>query len=115
MHLERVEFLALLKSASRANPVKIKRSDWAWKPLIPAMAGGLIAIVIIAFLFHGRDTHKVQTQIVRLSIVTWPGYGPIYLGQAKGFFSEEGIEVDCRIQENTQARHAALVAGEIDL
>lgn len=53
--------------------------------------------------------------VVKLNIVTWPGYGPIYLGKAKGFFKDEGVDVDIQIQENTQARNAALVASEIDL
>ena len=53
--------------------------------------------------------------VVKINIVTWPGYGPIYLGQAKGFFKEEGVQVEVAVQENTQARTAALVSGGIDL
>jgi NitT/TauT family transport system substrate-binding protein len=89
------------------------------KFLVPAIAGISLLIVAGALIFWfweaGRFTPGVTPEVVRINIVTWPGYGPIYLGKAKGFFKEEGIEVDCRIQENTQARHAALVAGEIDL
>jgi len=38
-----------------------------------------------------RQKQQVQLPVVRLYILTWPGYGPIYLGQAKGFFGEEGV------------------------
>jgi len=93
--------------------------DRTRKFLIPAIAGISLLIVAGALIFwfweSGRFTPGVTPEVVRINIVTWPGYGPIYLGKAKGFFKEEGMEVDCRIQENTQARHAALVAGEIDL
>jgi len=70
-------------------------------------------LFIICFSFMCSKTKELPT--VKLNIVTWPGYGPIYLAQEKGFFKELGINVDCQIQENTQARHASLIAGEIDL
>lgn len=72
--------------------------------LAVALAGGLS-------VYFSRATEP----IVKINIVTWPGYGPIYLGQAKGFFKDEGVQVNVAIQENTQARTAALISGEIDL
>ncbi len=80
-------------------------------------------IVIIIFMLplssctKKADVSKKSEKlpVVKLNIVTWPGYGPIYLGKAKDFFKEEGVDVDIQIQENTQARNSALVSGEIDL
>ncbi|MBI1929809.1 ABC transporter substrate-binding protein [Candidatus Poribacteria bacterium] len=74
----------------------------------------IIALVVLVAVM-AISCSKKELPVVRLNIVTWPGYGPIYLAKEKGFFKEEGVEVDCQIQENTQARHAALVSGQIDL
>jgi NitT/TauT family transport system substrate-binding protein len=77
---------------------------------------GLLAVLLATMGFSKCAGPKPkELPVVKLNIVTWPGYGPIYLAKEKGFFKEEGVEVDCQIQENTQARHAALVSGEIDL
>lgn len=78
------------------------------------VVAGVIAIGLVLAV-TGRKGARGELPTVRLNIVTWPGYGPVYLAQAKGFFKEEGVKVDCQIQENTQARHAALVSGQIDL
>jgi NitT/TauT family transport system substrate-binding protein len=79
------------------------------------VAGGIILITLVAALTQCSKPSPQSLPVVRINIVTWPGYGPIYLAKEKGFFKEEGVEVDIQIQENTQARHAALVSGEIDL
>lgn len=78
------------------------------------MSGIILFAILLVATQCSRPTPQ-QLPVVRLNIVTWPGYGPIYLAKNKGFFKEEGIEVDCQIQENTQARHSALISGEIDL
>lgn len=77
--------------------------------------GGIIFFTVITMSFTRCSSPAPKLPVVKLNIVTWPGYGPIYLAQDKGFFKEEGVDVDCQIQENTQARNAALVSGETDL
>ena len=77
-----------------------------------------VIVVLVLALAGGLGVYFSRTagsSVVKINIVTWPGYGPIYLGQAKGFFKEEGVQVNIAIQENTQARTAALMSGEIDL
>jgi NitT/TauT family transport system substrate-binding protein len=85
------------------------------KPPIFLVAVIAIAAVIVVSLSCHQNSSSPSLPVVHVNIVTWPGYGPIYLAKEKGFFKEEGVEVDCQIQENTQARHAALVSGQIDL
>ena len=82
-----------------------------------AMIAMCLAVTLTALIVSGckRQLEPKKLPVVRLNIVTWPGYGPVYLGQAKGFFGEEGVRVECQIQENTPARRSALVAGQIDL
>lgn len=77
--------------------------------------GGIIIIALAMMSFTRCSSPSTKLPVVKLNIVTWPGYGPIYLAKEKGFFKEEGVDVDCQIQENTQARNAALVSGETDL
>ena len=76
---------------------------------------GIIVIALAIMSFTRCSSPSAKLPVVKLNIVTWPGYGPIYLAKEKGFFAEEGVDVDCQIQENTQARNAALVSGETDL
>lgn len=63
----------------------------------------------------GPTTTPSRLESIKVNILTWPGYGPLYLGKEKGFFEQEGIELDVQIQENTQARNAALISGDVDL
>ncbi len=84
-----------------------------------ALSIGFAAALAVLAVGCGPSAPSTSTpaphEVVRVNIVTWPGYGPIYLAQAKGFFRDEGIDVDVAIQENTQARNAALVSGQVDL
>ncbi len=54
-------------------------------------------------------TEAVKT--FRIATITWVGYGPIYLAEEKGFF--EGIEVEIERIDDTAARRAALVSGQV--
>jgi NitT/TauT family transport system substrate-binding protein len=46
---------------------------------------------------------------------TWVGYGPFYIAQEKGFFKEEGVEVETIIMEDTALKIGAMFAGQIDI
>jgi NitT/TauT family transport system substrate-binding protein len=46
---------------------------------------------------------------------TWVGYGPLYIAQEKGFFDEEGLEVELIVMEDPKIRFPALAAGQIDV
>jgi NitT/TauT family transport system substrate-binding protein len=83
------------------------------------MVFAAVAVIVILTLGFGSCRNSTNggkpNPIVRVNIVTWPGYGPLYIAKEKGFFKDEGVDVDIQIQENTQARHAALVSGQVDL
>lgn len=51
---------------------------------------------------------------MRLGMTTWVGYGPMFLARDKGFFKENGLEVDLRIIEDASIYMAAVAAGELD-
>lgn len=57
----------------------------------------------------------VQAEPLKLAHSTWVGYGPFYIAEAKGFFEQEGVEVELTVMENTPLKMGALMAGRIDL
>ena len=56
-----------------------------------------------------------QADALKLAHSTWVGYGPFYVARDKGFFQEEGVDIDLVIMEDTPAKMGALQAGQIDL
>ena len=52
---------------------------------------------------------------LKLGHSTWVGYGPFYIARDKGFFKEEGIDVELIIMEDTPIKMGALMAGQLDL
>ena len=46
---------------------------------------------------------------------TWVGYGPFYIARDKGFFKEEGVDVEFVLMEDTALKMGALFAGQIDI
>jgi NitT/TauT family transport system substrate-binding protein len=51
---------------------------------------------------------------MRLGMTTWVGYGPLFLARDKGFFNENGLDVELRIIEDASLYMAAIAAGELD-
>jgi NitT/TauT family transport system substrate-binding protein len=73
---------------------------------------GVVAIVIAAVYGAGRAQPLRE---FRVTLVTWPGWGPVHLASKKGFFASEGLDVKTSIIEDEGARVAALVSGSVEL
>jgi NitT/TauT family transport system substrate-binding protein len=78
--------------------------------MLKRIAGTLLAATIAAPA-GGAGAGETLT----LAHSTWVGYGPFYIAEAKGFFEEEGVDVDLKIMENTPLKMGALMAGQIDM
>ena len=51
---------------------------------------------------------------MRLGMTTWVGYGPMFLARDKGFFKENGLDVDLHIIEDASIYMAAVASGQLD-
>lgn len=55
-----------------------------------------------------------DSEPLRIAHTVWVGYGPLYLAQEKGFFAEEGVEVELVQQQDFRQQFVALAAGRVD-
>ncbi len=74
------------------------------------MKAALVAAVL-ALAFAG----SAEAKTLRLAHSTWVGYGPFYIAKEKGYFKEEGVDIDLVTMEDTPAKMGALQAGQVDL
>ena len=65
----------------------------------------------MALAFSGA----AEAKTLKLAHSTWVGYGPLYIARDKGFFKEEGVDIELVVMEDTPAKMGALMAGQIDL
>jgi NitT/TauT family transport system substrate-binding protein len=75
---------------------------------------GLSAIVLGTAVMMGSAT-MAPAESMSIGLSTWVGYGPLYIAEAKGFFKDEGIEVEIVKMEDPKTRMPALIAGRISL
>lgn len=55
-----------------------------------------------------------QGEPLRIFYFDWAAYGPFFLAQEKGFYAEEGIEVELVRVADTHAAYAGLFSGQVD-
>ena len=70
------------------------------------------AVALTSLAFSGAIANA---DTLTLAHSTWVGYGPFYIAQEKGFFEEEGVDIELTIMENTPLKMGALMAGQIDI
>ena len=71
----------------------------------------IIAGAVLGLIVGG----SAAAEPLKLAHSTWVGYGPLYIAKDKGFFDEEGLEVELIVMEDPKLRFAALAAGQIDV
>jgi NitT/TauT family transport system substrate-binding protein len=84
---------------------------------------GIVAIVLVGFiaivaLFAWKlqlpNPPKPAQRPLRVAVVTWVGFGPFYIAADKGFFKQEGLDVNLVRIDDFAARRAALASGDLD-
>lgn len=74
----------------------------------------IVLIAIIALVAFSCKEEKSNNKLVA-GVHSWPGGGVIYIGQEKGFFEENGIDLEIQKIENFDTKRASLISGNINL
>lgn len=77
---------------------------------------GLIAIIltcVLASYYYARQSAIPEKHTLKIGMVTFPGYAPLYLAKEKGFFKDLNVEL-VRIEAVGDLR-AAMLSGKIDM
>lgn len=76
----------------------------------------MTAFVVMASLGCSKKGEPAKgSSTLKLGIITWVGYTPLYLAQEKGFFASRGLNVEFVKLEDSAARRSALASGQIDV
>ncbi len=74
----------------------------------------IIAIAVGAIFYAQFSRHKEPEKFkVRIGVIPWPGYDLIHLAQEKGFYAEEGLDVEIIEQSSSINQFTALENGQI--
>lgn len=74
-----------------------------------------IKTTLMASTLTAISAFGANAEALKLAHSTWVGYGPFYIAQEKGFFADEGVEIELSVMENTPLKMGALMAGRVDL
>lgn len=72
------------------------------------------ALAIAAGLLCGQQA-AIAADKLKIGYSVWIGYGPLFIAEKKGFFKEQGLDVELVPIEDAKLRFASLAAGRIDL
>jgi NitT/TauT family transport system substrate-binding protein len=64
-------------------------------------------------LLAGQAPARADT--ITIAHSTWVGYGPLYIARDKGFFKENGVDVDLVVMEDPKERFPTLMADRIQM
>jgi len=73
------------------------------------------ALILTAAIFGMSAPGTASAESFKLAFSTWVGYGPFYIAKDKGYFKDEGVDVELVKMEDPKLRFTALLAGRIDM
>ena len=74
-----------------------------------------VTLAAILLLTWGcARTGSQPREPLKIGLVTWIGYGPFYVATEKGYFAENGVEVQLERIEGDVERRAAIASGRLD-
>ena len=73
------------------------------------------ALVLTAAIFAVSAPGKASADSFKLAFSTWVGYGPFYIALEKGYYKDEGVDIELVKMEDPKLRFTALLAGRIDM
>ena len=69
---------------------------------------------VAALCFGASLVNAAQAEPLRLRYSVWVGFGPLFVAKEKGFFANEGVDVELIELDDHTAAFAAFYAGHID-
>lgn len=79
----------------------------------------LFCVVLFPFLGCGQvdetEANRESSPRYTIGIVTWIGYGPLYVAKEHGYFADEGVSIDIQVMNSPGERAAAYRAGRLQL
>ena len=74
----------------------------------------LASLIVVALLSISACQKSADTRTYRIALGPWVGFGPLYLARDKGFFKEQGVDVDLIVLTGVAERNSALKSGKLD-
>ena len=74
----------------------------------------LASLIVVALLSTSACQKSADTRTYRIALGPWVGFGPLYLARDKGFFKEQGVDVDLIVLTGVAERNSALKSGKLD-
>ena len=73
-----------------------------------------LAGIVAALFLIVAASQAAHSEPLRITHTTWVGYGPLFVAQEKGFFANEGVEVELINIDYGGAASDALIDGQVD-
>ncbi len=64
-------------------------------------------------LYDRQNSTLPPKKPFKVLLATWVGFSPFYIAEEKGYFKEEGLEVELSVSDNQATRRAAFSSGKI--
>jgi NitT/TauT family transport system substrate-binding protein len=74
----------------------------------------IVLILVLSTCIGSSCRGPADKSRLRIGLNIWPGYGAFFIAKDKGFYQQEGVDVQIEIIQGDPEREAALVAGKID-
>lgn len=74
----------------------------------------LASVMMLGVVGCTKEEEKVENNTIRLGIMSASDSAPILLAQEKGYFEEEGVNLDLEIFTNGATKQSSIQAGELD-
>jgi NitT/TauT family transport system substrate-binding protein len=74
----------------------------------------LVSLIVAVAATMPACRSKVAAPTYRIGLGPWVGFGPFYLAEQKGYFKEEGVQVNLIVLAGLAERNSSLKSGRID-
>jgi len=74
----------------------------------------VIALVAGAFISYVSFQSQSQSNSIKIAIDLWPGFAHAYIAEEKGFFRDEGVNVELQINQNIEDNIQLFIDKKVD-